>query len=503
MDQNSSLVSKFDFNSQAGITAVLLSVRQSELSSDEKNEMRDLIFSYTNGGGEESVKIALEQKLSAHNIKLVTPKVSGANSIPVTPAPVLPFGSYRPTPSFRVPVVPQHDVVVNKVVDVSPVPVPEVVVPVQAPVVSVPPVIEQLVPVEVPVPVVSAPIIQEKIVPAPIAPTPQVTVPIQSTPASQSTVNTKYLDRIREIKSSVNSKVGNPVNLVDINNEIGREYMNALLEAMKKLNGGSIVELDKAMQRLELSFIAVEKAITDHEKKVEEKPIQQPFEPNKQTSADISAFVPVPIPTPAPQISIPVADEPQIIENILPPAPKPDPVFNSPEPIVTNAPSSFNIASIGAETSGYSSPDPVNNVELRKIPSLAEERKNLTPQDLPERLSTASDTISNPLFSGEIDSGLDQLLSDWSLFKKSGLFGSGPKGREHPLYLKISGLQIPLLLAGRFEGANQEIKQSITDYMNGWRYEQGIIYEQGETFEMYLRRVIKHILDLQKRRNPS
>lgn len=509
MDQNSSLVSKFDFNSQAGITAVLLSVRQSELSSDEKNEMRDLIFSYTNGGGEESVKIALEQKLSAHNIKLVTPKVSGANYIPVTPAPVLPFGSYRPTPSFRVPVVPQHDVVVNKVVDapipavVSPVPVPEVVVPVQAPVVSVPPVIEQLVPVEVPVPVVSAPVIQEKIVSAPTAPTPQVTVPIQSTPTSQSTVNTKYLDRIREIKSSVNSKVGNPVNLVDINNEIGREYMNALLEAMKKLNGGSIVELDKAMQRLELSFIAVEKAIIEHEVASKSQP-QQTFEPVAQ-----NPIVPVaPVITPAPiptQVPVSLVKEPEIIENILPPVsePVPAPTLNVPEPTGVNPPNSFNLTSIGAQSNENPLPVSVNNVELRKIPSLAEERKNLTPQDLPERLSTTTDTITNPLFSGEIDSGLDQLLSDWSLFKKSGLFGSGPKGREHPLYLKISGLQIPLLLAGRFEGANQEIKQSITDYMNGWRYEQGIIYEQGETFEMYLRRVIKHILDLQKRRNPS
>ncbi len=35
--------------------------------------------------------------------------------------------------------------------------------------------------------------------------------------------------------------------------------------------------------------------------------------------------------------------------------------------------------------------------------------------------------------------------------------------------------------------------------MNGWRYEQGIIYDQGETFEHYLRRVIRHILDLQKK----
>jgi len=102
------------------------------------------------------------------------------------------------------------------------------------------------------------------------------------------------------------------------------------------------------------------------------------------------------------------------------------------------------------------------------------------------------------LFTQQVDDGLNQLLSDWTLFKKSGLFGTGPKGSEHPLYLKIKDLQIPLLLAGRFDGATREIKQSIADYMNGWRYEQGIIYEQGETFDHYLRRVIRHILDLQK-----
>jgi hypothetical protein len=106
-------------------------------------------------------------------------------------------------------------------------------------------------------------------------------------------------------------------------------------------------------------------------------------------------------------------------------------------------------------------------------------------------------TVGDPFYSKEVDDGLDQLLSEWSIFKKSGLFGTGPKGREHPLFKKMAELQIPLLLAGRFEGATQEIKQSVTDYMNGWRYEQGLIYQQGETFEHYLRRVIRHILDLQ------
>ena len=118
----------------------------------------------------------------------------------------------------------------------------------------------------------------------------------------------------------------------------------------------------------------------------------------------------------------------------------------------------------------------------------------------PEQAKAEAVKSGDPLYTPEIDQGLEQLLSEWSIFKKSGLFGTGPKGREHPLFKKMAGLQIPLLLAGRFEGATQEIKQSVTDYMNGWRYEQGLIYEQGETFEHYLRRVIKHILDLQKTR---
>jgi hypothetical protein len=119
-----------------------------------------------------------------------------------------------------------------------------------------------------------------------------------------------------------------------------------------------------------------------------------------------------------------------------------------------------------------------------------------TPEDLPEKSAAAA---GDPLYTDQIDNGLNQLLTDWSLFKKSGLFGTGPKGTEHPLYLKIKDLQIPLLLTGRFEGATQEIKQSITDYMNGWRYEQGIVYSQGENFDHYLRRVIRHILDLHKK----
>ena len=121
-----------------------------------------------------------------------------------------------------------------------------------------------------------------------------------------------------------------------------------------------------------------------------------------------------------------------------------------------------------------------------------------TADDL-DRSSTPGDT----LFTKDVDDGLDQLLSEWVLFKKSGLFGTGPQGRNHPLFKKLAGLQIPLIISGRFEGSSEEIKQSVSDYMNGWRYEQGIIIENNETFEHYLRRVIRHIIDLQKNRRGS
>jgi len=103
---------------------------------------------------------------------------------------------------------------------------------------------------------------------------------------------------------------------------------------------------------------------------------------------------------------------------------------------------------------------------MKPLSESAEPLKSVEDVPTQDSITNASD---DPLQSAEVTDGLNQLLSDWMLFKKSGLFGTGAKGIEHPLYKNIKELQIPLLLAGRFEGATQEIKQSITDYMNGWR----------------------------------
>lgn len=158
------------------------------------------------------------------------------------------------------------------------------------------------------------------------------------------------------------------------------------------------------------------------------------------------------------------------------------------------APSNQAAHATGAASTGRSVAAPAP-----RIRSVAEaETKLRTPNDLPDAASVeTSSQAGDPLYTQAIEAGLEQLLLEWELFAKSGFFGTGPKGKAHPLFKKLAGLQIPLVLAGRFEGATQEIRQNITDTMNGWRYQQGIIYQQGETFEHYLRRVVRHILDLQ------
>lgn len=511
MPQSGSSPFLFDLNSQAGVMSVLASIRASALSNPEKNELRDLVFHYTKSGGDASVRISLEQKLASFQISPVQVRVSTG----AVTGPALAFGSYRPTPTFKAPAISSVPVTASQ-----PVPVPVVAAPV--PVVSAP-VVPTPVPVVVPPP---APVVTPVAVPPTVTPVP-VTAPVPAAaPVLQSqSTEAEYLERIRQIKTAVNSKVGNPVNLVDINNEVGREYMNSLLEAMKKLSSGAVSEMGVAMSRLEKAFVLVEAAIAEHSQKVAgsastpSTPVSVPVSsPAPDSPVIVSKSIPATVPmapvnlassTPVPLASVldnKVSEEPKpFIRPDLAsstPTPPPEPVPVAPSiPVLTTEEVTEQVVSVPVEVapegkSGYeiatASAVPLN-------PSLADKEKMLTPADLPDAATLSTGAAGDTLFTKEIDDGLVLLLSDWTIFKKSGLFGTGPKGREHPLYKKIAELQIPLILAGRFEGSSQEIRQSITDYMNGWRYEQGIIYQPGETFEHYLRRVIRHIIDLQNK----
>jgi hypothetical protein len=338
----------FDFETQAGITHVLASIRASKISPAQKNELRDIVFLYANGGHDQSVKLALEQKLAAY----VVEALPNARFAPKAPTYTI-GGTRQPPVDFAV---------VNTAKIATP-----------PPIITPPPVAPQPAPYVPPAPVVPPPPVIPVALPIPVAPpqTAPYVPPLQAVPVAQ------------------------PIAV-------------ALLR-------------------------------------------------------------------PLPQKIV-------IVENKVAPIAQPKPVITLSQEDRSDAWESTKLS-----TSAFAD---------SKLASLAESKLRAQPVSVPVATSSAP---TDPLLSPEIDSGLDQLLSEWSLFKKSGLFGTGPKGREHPLFKKVATLQIPLLLAGRFEGATQEIKQSITDYMNGWRYEQGIIYMPGETFERYLRRVIRHILDLQKK----
>lgn len=105
------------------------------------------------------------------------------------------------------------------------------------------------------------------------------------------------------------------------------------------------------------------------------------------------------------------------------------------------------------------------------------------------------------LSSPQIIEGLRQLLDEWSIFRSSGIFGTGPSGMEHPLYEQLSQLSMGEVMAGRWEGSNREVTKSIKEYTHAWRHEQGVAYNIQETFEHFLKRVILRIQKRQEENN--
>jgi hypothetical protein len=283
---------------------------------------------------------------------------------------------------------------------------------------------------------------------------------------------------------------------------------------MKKANGGQQGDVATSMARLEKAFLEVTRALhADGTQKIS----------SLSTSSDT---VSIQISTvAAPIVEIPVvqnvqAEQTKITPVAAPPVQRvvvPPPVFteNNSARVAVPAPSSQTTVR----------PSIVASNEVPKIQEVAPPPVALRPQSPHTGLhSVAYDkeqqdgrravqektfresaeaekkriTELDPLLTPAVTSGLGQLLSEWGLFKSSGIFGTGPSGKDHPLYQKLAPLTMAAVIAGRFEGVTPQIKQSITDYMNGWRYEEEIIHEHAETFEHYLRRVIYHILNKSK-----
>lgn len=514
----------FDLNSQTGVMSLLAAIRQSEsISVEQKADLRDLVFSYTNGGGDATVRRTLEQKITTYGLVPVAPgqkQVTVANAAP-QPVVVRQFPVGRPAPQFSPvsivgnitpPAVPLAPVstpapapvpVTTPVLEVTqnPAPSPE---PVPTPVTPPPP--QAPAPAPMPTEAVSLPVTSvagdtevqsEQSIPVSVPPRLATPAPVAEAPAEPAapapvsvTAPSAAFDpeaarqRILEIKAAVNQRVGNPVNLVDIDNVIGREYMIALLEAMKRVGGGMPGDLGASMQRLEAAYSAVEMALASH---------VAAAQVTEQTVARTEPVRPVdPAPTPAPAyVPPPVAQPTQMAE--MSPVPVAERPFVSAVPLAAPAP-------IPVRDSA-----PAPTPQTFRATSLAEDTTRvLTPSDLPDAAALETSSVTgDPLYTKEVETGLAQLLLEWEIFKKSGLFGTGPRGYEHPLFKTLSGMTIPAILAGKFEGASPEVRQSVTDYMNGWRYEHGIVHSQDETFERYLRRVVRYIIDLQKKRTQA
>ncbi len=521
-------VGSFDFNSNAGVLGVLAAIRASSLPASERNELRDMVFLYSNGGHDSGVKSMIEQRLAANGIvplSSTAPTTIAAAPVVMPSRLVSGFAGSRPAPTFTTPTS----------VPVSPTPTPVTISPVVPPQsasslpVAQPQVV--VVPIPTPTPTVVMPVVPVSMTPpAVLSELPQMAVPSPAVPPPQSAPQptppppvlmgtdpaSPRLERIKKIKTDINERVGNPVNLVDIDNLLGREYMSALLDAMKLLSTASESESATAMGRLEAVYAQVmtrlqtsgvvlpqTSAVTPTAAVILEPVIVEPIV--RTIPVQSQEFVGSRDVTAQP-VAAALILPPVFVAPVQPPVPQPSPeenkiaetAWNTPE-IVTPppAPAPVVVVSPIAPPTGPTGATPLMSVAATAVPLR-------TPADLPSADSLQSSSVTgDSRYTKEVDDGLNQLLSEWTLFKKSGLFGTGPHGKDHPLFLKIASLQIPIILSGRFEGSTQEIKQSITDYMNGWRYEQGIIYDQGETFEQYLRRVIRHIIDLQNRRRAS
>lgn len=550
------------FANEESILHALSFVRHSAVPIMKKDALRDLFLAYAGTADQKEqleikAKILEELKSQPELSSLLPkekPKVSGA------------LGMSRPVPTFSAPATPTPAIPKTEIV-------PPPIEPVAQPIPPPPPV---------------------EPVPKPITPpAPEPVAPV-STPPTQ-TPNAKA--RIDAIKRDINGRIGNPVNLIETNEQIGREYMNALLDAMKRSSRGDndLTRLESAYQAA-LSVIKTEPApaappVT--ETVIEKAAPPPPPPPPPVTETVVEKAVPPPPPPPPivnepiaippePEVAAPTAPTPQVPPPIMKESPrvglyhrpidetlaeeiptkkiveaKPVEVKKAPSVIppsmeesemklpsaeekLPSIPPTKSVAKIKVESAEAPkpTPPPIEQVDKPIPPPPPPEPKPVTPPPpppqkpetakpaakpieetklrplnetssaLPEQISklksaaeAREEAAKKPitdLKAPEIDQGLRLLLAEWTLFKNSGFFRRKPSGIDSPLYKQLAPLPMASVIAGRFEGVTPEIKHTLADYMTGWRYEQGVIHDMGETFENYLRRVVKEILEKQR-----
>lgn len=522
------------FSSEENILRALAFVRHSPIPVKQKDALRDLFLSYAGtyeDARRQQVKNQIIEILSSHKeLSSLLPKVKTKGTAK-GPAQLAAIGSTRPVPTFAFsqPAQPAADLP-----PAVPLPKKEVA----------PAPITESIPVAKPEPR------------PPAAPT--AVVPPRE-PASPVNIDQNAKARINVIKRDINGKIGNPVNLIDADEKVGREYMSALLDAMRRSSKG-----DNDLSRLESAYqaalVVIQKglppAATTPPTEVETpEPIISTPNPAPAPTAPTPAVkvIPNPPPQPTPPPPAPIVTPTSIMpEPEVRPSMKSEPksgLYHQPTddveetitpisaPEVSNPGAMASLSSnllkkeVVAELRETQAPNPapkevvpkppptptepeVKKAEPVSKPAPAPPDEKLRPvkdtdQTLPEQISklkaaasVREEAAKKPIIdlnAPEIDQGLRQLLGEWTLFKGGGLFRTKPSGIESALYKQLSKMPMASVIAGRFEGVTPEIKRELADYMTGWRYERGIVHEMGETFEHYLRRVVKEILERQRK----
>ncbi len=329
----------------------------------------------------------------------------------------------------------------------------------------------------------------------------------------------EYRKRIAEIKREVTEKIGNPAALVDTHNELGKQYMTALLTALKALTPGGPVGIQRAMGDLEVAYkklLEVDTFGEDDEHSEKEtpsvpEPEVQPPVVEEQVHEEVTPEVEIPqvipeevpkeneattpieeldtaprnipiVETPVIQRSVQPESEPQ--EPVTPPIPR-APVKRTPGSVIESLKNDESETEVPVEAS--KAPVPPTQFSAQSLES-----------DTPVPGSIKTTVQQSELASPEINKALHDLLDEWPLFAGSGLFGIGPGGMEHPLYKQLSMLSMGEIMAGRWDKADPKVIRVLKEYVNAWRHEQGVAYTINETFEHYLRRVVQRILKRQR-----
>ncbi|MBX2866933.1 hypothetical protein KTR10_03190 [Candidatus Kaiserbacteria bacterium] len=450
----------FDMQSWQGLTKVLQAGRDANMDSETYAEFRDSVLRYAQSGGTDAtLRVRIEELLPG--FEDMAPKTEEK------PAP-----QPEEKEGVQKHVAPPGNLPMAEEESVEPAPKKE-----EAP--EPPPVVEE----------------EKK---------PEPKTSPQPAPVGELMSTEEAKERIAEIKHAVTEYVGNPVTLVSENETVGRAYMQALLSAMKSVSGTAPGTLRQSMQALEGAYKQVleikvgqpkAQPIVQKEKKSEPpQPAPSPKVEEKPAPPPIPEKKPEPVVEQEHTISslderIRAAKE-KNIERVKEPPPvvkeekKSEPPQKAPLKVETPKP----------QKKIFTAEEVEGDIE-ETLKKTEPKKPFVTPDIEGADATTVPKGVTDDLYTPEIEEGMDQLLRDWSIFRgEKKIFGRGPGGKEHPLFQRLKNMIMFDVIAGHFEGAQKDVVLSIRDYANAWRNEQGIVYSPSESFDHYLRRVIRRII---------